>query len=959
MMKNGATPDVVTFIETTIAEINQNVLGQIVDEHNRDQALIDSLLARFDVAVSAMEAACAALEVKHNDRMVASLAHKECRSIEALDCARSRRCEEELEHLWSLVRLEETEMRRIHWAIHGEWCLGSAPDFPSLADPFHWTVVEYKEGAETSESVNQYPAVDLETDVIEFRRFSVDYFGHYIVQKPRVELAWLNYNNKLVECRNLEVVLEDKVEVCDEFQIDLHDKACDHVHSHRQSAANYGHEYHMTMLAYNDAVTAIQQLEHDRKREWETLHITTCLLETVYTHVIHSIDSGDPCPTTTSHPNETAAAINFCHVVEESLTANLTIDYGVPPEPVVCTIEDPGPCSAQYIWDDHGSFPQDTQTSHSAALAADEGLANYFTTLSVHGWAGCAAPRACIPCDVPDLIIDANYVSSDVCKEHQEYLRPGQMDYDSFKCQSGDQCILAVGRCNGESNCDDGSDEVGCETNWGIPAILHNEECDEPFISDLQFRCADNACTHIEGRCNGINNCADGSDEESCSSLDLKRDLIIEATTGFSASVETLTAHSEVFYDRNYVFNSLGSFSGHSYIKMSNEDKHTPHSHVQMKLRSPAPLTVYIVRNSAHALPWLHSDGWSISDLQGVSYQGTRSTPHKEWATDNVANYEFSTDHFPEAPWISEVWQKTFPAGIVELRGDGGDGSYLIFVANVVTPPTPPTLDLWDQHLEDHHKCNNNIDVQYVSSQQACQQLAVANGHEFYSFRHNAGRTGHKCMSSATCDSPLDDRTNEWNIYRSIPGAGQYVGCFKDDRSRDLGAMVGNTNAATNTFQGCRAACGDHQYMSLQYGGECFCANSYGNGPQYTQVDDGLCNSISEPCFSNSFNCGGTWHQAIYQINPVTTAQLGFNPHANTKCPQHNGDRIFREPSSGASEINQADCFAQCQSTEGCNHFSWGQYGGGNVCMGCTTLENAQAHDGFTAYDMTSAPVDP
>jgi len=108
----------------------------------------------------------------------------------------------------------------------------------------------------------------LEADVIEFRSFSVDYFGHYIVQKPRVEQAWLNYNNKLVECRHLEVVLEDKVEVCDGFQIDLHDKACDHVHSHRQSAANYGHEYHMTMLAYNDAVTAIQQLEHDRKREW-------------------------------------------------------------------------------------------------------------------------------------------------------------------------------------------------------------------------------------------------------------------------------------------------------------------------------------------------------------------------------------------------------------------------------------------------------------------------------------------------------------------------------------------------------------------------------------------------------------------------------------------------------------------------------------------------------------------
>merc|ERR1711957_469731 len=107
------------------------------------------------------------------------------------------------EHLWGIVRMEETEMRRIHGGIHGEWCLGSAPDHPSLADPFHWTITEYKEGAETSESANDYPQIDLEDDVIEFRRFSVDYFGQYIVQKPKVEEAWRNYNIKLLECADL------------------------------------------------------------------------------------------------------------------------------------------------------------------------------------------------------------------------------------------------------------------------------------------------------------------------------------------------------------------------------------------------------------------------------------------------------------------------------------------------------------------------------------------------------------------------------------------------------------------------------------------------------------------------------------------------------------------------------------------------------------------------------------
>jgi len=687
MMKNGATPDVITFIETTITEIQQNVLGVIVDEHHRDQALINSLLLRFQNAVDDMEAACEILQTNTEIRNNSSMHHKRCRSLEGIRCARSRKCEEELVHLWALVRHEEEEMRRIHWAIHGEWCEGNAPPHPSLADPFHWTITEYKEGAETSESVNDYPAVDLEDVVIDFRRFSVDYFGHYIVQKPRVEEAWYNYNLKLVECRALEERWELEVETCDELQIDVHDKACEQFSSHRRLSSNFGHEYHMTMVAYNAAVTAIQQLEYDRKREWETLHITTCLLQTVYTHVIHSIDSGEPCPTTESDPNRTETEINYCHVVEESLTTNLTIDYGVPPDPPTCETDPEPPCTAQYIWDEHGSFEQQLQTDHTAALVAEE-LENYFTTLSLYGWAGCAAPRACIPCGVPDIIIDPDYVTNDVCKEHQAYLRPGQIDYDTFKCQNGDQCILSSGRCNGEDNCDDGSDEIGCLTAWGLPAVLEDEECQEPFVSDVQYRCADSTCTHIEGRCNGVNNCADGSDEQGCSTgiHTSSVQLTIEATTGYTASIEVPSLGTKVFTDRQYTFDALGSFAGHFYIKMANDDKHISHSHVQMKLRFPKPLTVYIVKMDDHELPWLHTDGWAVAELEGVSYHGARSTRVTEW-TGNLIE-----EHFP----AGQIWEKTFPAGTVEMRGNnGGDGSYLIFVANPASPPAPifPTME--------------------------------------------------------------------------------------------------------------------------------------------------------------------------------------------------------------------------------------------------------------------------
>jgi hypothetical protein len=121
-----------------------------------------------------------------------------------------------------------------------------------------------------------------------------------------------------------------------------------------------------------------------------------------------------------------------------------------------------------------------------------------------------------------------------------------------------------------------------------------------------------------------------------------------------------------------------------------------------------------------------------------------------------------------------EVWEKTFPAGVVEMGGNhGGDGSYVMFVVHPNNRPTPPAAGLWDQHFPNGDtgkvKCNNNVNMEYVADQMACQELAIQNGHPFYSFRHNGESAGHKCMSSATCDDHLDDRTNDWYIYANIP----------------------------------------------------------------------------------------------------------------------------------------------------------------------------------------------
>lgn len=95
--------------------------------------------------------------------------------------------------------------------------------------------------------------------------------------------------------------------------------------------------------------------------------------------------------------------------------------------------------------------------------------------------------------------------------------------------------------------------------------------------------------------------------------------------------------------------------------------------------------------------------------------------------------------------------------------------------------------------------------------------------------------------------------------------------------------------------------------------------------------------------------CGNNQFTIISSDFTPNSAVHGAYTHALTghKCPHNHDDRLFRSTS-----LTVEECYAQCLADDRCNHFSHGLYGGDTVCMGCTTLDNAQAHDGFDAYDM-------
>jgi hypothetical protein len=167
------------------------------------------------------------------------------------------------------------------------------------------------------------------------------------------------------------------------------------------------------------------------------------------------------------------------------------------------------------------------------------------------------------------------------------------------------------------------------------------------------------------------------------------------------------------------------------------------------------------------------------------------------------------------------------------------------------------------------------------------------------------------------------------------------------------GTPAGNTCPTSDVSEADCLAAVQHLLPNGQAQGRTnLVAGSWGPVPPGCSVQSAFTQNVRGDWAAHYNRNSGGQNNGGYTPVCVSNSPVYSTALADTKCPFLHDDRLFRSPASGVDATTLDQCYAECATTTGCNHFSWGAWQGGYVCMGCTTLATAQTHQGFTAYDM-------
>merc|ERR1719272_1296690 len=120
--KAGITDTVVEVCEETAELLESTVLAAIVNEHDVDQAMLNSAYAAFAPIEEARAAMAGTISSATGSVQGRIETHRVCRADENVRCVTAGHCEEECERLTELEELTQVELEVISTEIFSSFC---------------------------------------------------------------------------------------------------------------------------------------------------------------------------------------------------------------------------------------------------------------------------------------------------------------------------------------------------------------------------------------------------------------------------------------------------------------------------------------------------------------------------------------------------------------------------------------------------------------------------------------------------------------------------------------------------------------------------------------------------------------------------------------------------------------------------------------------------------------------
>jgi len=355
MLKNGATNDVVLFVNATLTEVTGTVVPAIEHASRVSQENLYTSHKEFFATLKNLNAGLSSIADLESDETSKSQAHIKCRKEEeAPKCKTKTDCDKSLYEYWDTWYKHELDLHRDHLTFHGHFCVENGTH-------------------------------------IDIRSTSASYMTDWMVTEERVRSAASKYTKQVELCNTAYTELSKQNEACNIMQTALEKAACAHAEKVSETVINFHTDFVKNVAAYETLVNHTKHMQADRIKEYTTLEVVQCLLHRVTER------NGAPCDETTDTLEKELTECRERRHVVDSTHLNLTYPC-IPPIPVACSSRDslsncmpivqPHPCGTSFITQEYAELPALPEAPFGMQDAALRG--DVWRETSCHGRPDCA-----------------------------------------------------------------------------------------------------------------------------------------------------------------------------------------------------------------------------------------------------------------------------------------------------------------------------------------------------------------------------------------------------------------------------------------------------------------------------------------------------------------------------------------------------------------------------------------